>query len=76
MEKEKTVTFSLPLRVVEKLDRMAREKNTTKDDLLTAALEQYFKSGSIWEQIYKWGEEAAHELGIRTEEDVDRLVHE
>jgi len=55
---------------------MAREENTTRSQILRTAIDQYFKSGRIWKQIYKWGEEAAKELGIRTEEDVDRLIHE
>ena len=76
MKAQRTITVSLPAKVVEELDRMAREENTTRSQILRAAIDQYFKSGRIWKQIYKWGEEAAKELGIKTEEDVDRLIHE
>ena len=76
MEAQKTITVSLPAKVVEELDKMAREENTTRSQILRTAIDQYSRSGRIWKQIYKWGEEAAKELGIKTEEDVDRLIHE
>jgi len=76
MEAQRTITVSLPAKVIEELDKMAREENTTRSQILRTAIDQYSRSGRIWKQIYKWGEEAAKELGIRTEEDVDRLIHE
>ena len=76
MEEEQTITLSLPSGVIEELDKMAKEGNTTRNQLLTAAIDQYFKSGRIWEQIFKWGEEAARELGNKDEKDVHRLIHE
>jgi metal-responsive CopG/Arc/MetJ family transcriptional regulator len=76
MEAQRTITVSLPANVVEELDKMAREENTTRSQILRTAIDQYSRSGRIWKQIYKWGEEAAKDLGIKTEEDVDRLIHE
>ena len=73
MEEEKTITLSLPSRIIEELDRMASEENTTVSQLLRTAIDQYFKSGRLWKQIYKWGEEAAKELGIKDEEDIERM---
>jgi metal-responsive CopG/Arc/MetJ family transcriptional regulator len=76
MEEEQAITVSLPSGVIEELDKMAKEGNTTRDQLLRAAIDQYFESSRIWEQIFKWGEEAARELGIKDKKDVDRLIHE
>ena len=76
MEAQRTVTVSLPAKVVEELDKMAREENTTRSQILRTAIDQYSRSGRIWRQIYKWSEEAARKLGIKTEEDVDRIIHE
>lgn len=75
-EEQRTIALSLPSKVIEELDRMARQENRTRNQVLRAALDQYLKSGEIWRQIYRWGEEAAEELGIKGEEDVDRLIHE
>jgi len=75
-EKQETITLSLPSRIIKELDEMAKKAKTTRSQVLSAALEQYFKSDEVWEQIFKWGEECAKELGIKNEEDVDRLIHE
>ncbi len=37
---------------------------------------QYLRSHEIWEQIFERGAKWAKELGIKNEEDVDRLIHE
>jgi metal-responsive CopG/Arc/MetJ family transcriptional regulator len=75
-EKQETITLSLPLQMLKELDAVASKSKTTRDKILSEALEQYFKSNELWEQIYKWGEESAKELGIRNEEDVENLIHE
>ena len=59
MEAKRTITVSLPAEGVEELDKMAREENTTRSQILRTAIDQYSRSGRIWKQIYKWGEEAA-----------------
>ncbi|MCX6113089.1 MAG: hypothetical protein NTY22_07420 [Proteobacteria bacterium] len=76
MEQQETIVLSLPSNIIEELDEMVRREKTTRDQVLIEALDQYFKSGKIWEQIYQWGEESARELGIKSEDDVDRLIHE
>lgn len=73
---EQTITLSLPSEVIEELDRKAKEENRTRNQLLIAAIDQYFERGRTWDQIFKWGEEAAKELGIKDEKDIDRLIHE
>ena len=73
---EQTITLSLPSEVIEELDRKAKEENRTRDQLLRAAIEQYFERRRTWDQIFKWGEKAARELGVNDEKDVDRLIHE
>ena len=77
MEEElETITLSLPSRMIRELDEMAKKVKATRSQVLGAALEQYFKSDKVWEQIYRWGEECAKECGIKNEEDIDRLIHE
>ena len=75
-EKLETIILSLPSRMIRELDEMAKKAQTTRSQVLSAALEQYLKSNKVWEQIFRWGEECAKEFGIKNEEDVDRLIHE
>ena len=76
MEEEQTVTFSLPSGMIGEVDRLAKEGRATRDEILKSALNQYFRSHEVWKQIFERGEEWAKELGIRNEEDVDKLIHE
>ena len=76
MEGEKTITLSLPPRMLDEIDRLAKEEQATRDEILKAALRQYFQNQQVWKQIFQQGETWAEELGIRNEEDVDRLIRE
>jgi len=76
MEEEQTVTFSLPSTMIREIDLLAKQGRTTRDEILRSALDQYFRSQEAWKEIFERGEEWAKELGIRSEEDVDRLIHE
>ena len=76
MEHQETITFSLPSNMIKEIDKIAEKENITREQILSEALTQYLNMGKIWEQIYKWGEESAKELGIKTEEDIDRIIHE
>ena len=76
MEDEKTITLSLPPGMLDEIDRLAKEEQATRDEILKAALRQYFQNQQVWKQIFQQGETWARELGIRNEEDVDKLIHE
>jgi hypothetical protein len=36
---------------------------------------QHTSRWNLWQQIYRWGEESAREMGIESETEVDELVH-
>ena len=76
MEEKRTITLSLPSSIIREIDRLAKEEHATRDDILKSALSQYSRSHDVWRQIFERGEKWAEELGIRNEEDVDRLIHE
>jgi metal-responsive CopG/Arc/MetJ family transcriptional regulator len=62
--------------VFEEVERMAREENTSRSEVLREALKHYTRTQKLWRQIYRWGEESAKELGIQNEAEVDELVHQ
>ena len=76
MEKQETVNISLPMDMIREIDRLAKEENITVDKIMIKALNQYLQNHEVWQKIFKQGEEWAKELGIKSEEDVDDLIHE
>lgn len=71
----KIVTISLPPEIADEIDRLAAEESRTRSELVREAFRQYVTYGR-WRRIRRWGDETAREFGIRTEADVDRILHE
>jgi metal-responsive CopG/Arc/MetJ family transcriptional regulator len=71
----KTWTVSLPPNLVREAERTAREEHRTKSELVREALRLYLDERR-WRKLQRKTALQAQALGIRTEEDVDRLVHE
>lgn len=75
MRTTKTWTVSLPPKLVREAERTANEENRTKSELVREALRLYLEE-QRWRKLQKKTALQAQALGIRTEEDVDRIVHE
>jgi predicted transcriptional regulator len=76
MEKQEIINISLPMDMIREIDRLAKEENVTVDKIMIKALNQYLQNHEVWQKIFRQGEEWAKELGIRSEEDIDDLIHE
>ena len=74
MRTTKTWTISLPPKLVREAERTAKEENRTKSELVREALRFYLEE-QRWRKLQRKTALQAQALGIRTEEDVDRLVH-
>ena len=72
----KIVNFSLPPEIYRWVDELAKQRKTSRSEVLREALKQYVASERRWQQIREWGEETAKRLGIKNEDDVDRIIHE
>lgn len=70
----RTWTISLPPGLVREAQRTAKEENRTKSELVREALRMYLEERR-WRKLQQKTALQAQALGIRTEEDVDRLVH-
>jgi metal-responsive CopG/Arc/MetJ family transcriptional regulator len=68
--------MSLPPELYKEVDELAQQKGISRSELLRQALKQYVASERRWQQIRKWGEETAKRLGIKDEEDVERIIDE
>ena len=75
MRVTKTWTISLPPKLVREAERTAKEENRSKSELVREALRCYLEERR-WRKLQRATAIRAESLGIRTEEDVDRLVHE
>ena len=72
----KVMTVSLPQEMFRKAEKLAKEENRTRSELFREALRQYMASRERWQEIRKWGGEAAREYGVASEADVERIVDE
>lgn len=74
MRTTRTWTISLPPRLVREAERTAKEENRTKSELVREALRMYLEERR-WRKLQQKTALRAQALGIRTEEQVDQLVH-
>lgn len=70
----KTTTISLPPKVYSEMDHLAREKGMTRSELLRDALRRYQKEEEDWRELVTYGRGKAAQMGIRTADDVERLI--
>jgi len=71
----KIITISVPPELATEIDRVATEENRTRSDLVREAFREYV-TYARWRRLRKIGDQTAKEFGIRTEADVDRILHE
>lgn len=70
----KTITFSLPPEMVERVNDVAAQQGSSRSDFLRMAVVRYIEEQE-WRQLLQYGERKAREEGIGPE-DVARLVEE
>ena len=70
----KTITFSLPPEMADRVDEVLKQQGRSRSDLLREAVQRYIEDCE-WEELFQYGERRARELGIGPE-DVTRLVAE
>jgi len=76
----KVLTFSVPSAIARQIEQTAREEQKTKSELLRDMWEAYLvtREKEEFSRIQRSAYRAAREAGrvIRTEADVDRILHE
>lgn len=71
-----TLNISLPKGLVKKMDAVAKKEYKSRSELIRGAIRSYLIDMEKWEQIFRVGEKAAQKLGIKSEENIDRIVYE
>jgi metal-responsive CopG/Arc/MetJ family transcriptional regulator len=69
----KILNISLPPEMCDEIEQVAREESRTKSEPICEAFRQY-QFNRRWRLLRCWGEETALQLGIETDEDVERLA--
>ena len=74
MRTTQTWTVSLPPNLLREAERAAREEDRTKSELVREALRMYIEERR-WRKLQRETAARARVLGLRSEEDVARLIH-
>ncbi len=74
----KTLTVSLPPSIYEEVERLARQENKTKSELFRDMVRVYeeYPDERGWWRLRSLGGSSAKRIGIESEEDIEKLVHE
>ncbi len=75
MRTTKVLSITLPERMLDSVKKRAKKENRTMSELVREALRRY--EASQWlSEVQAYGQERAAAVGVLTEEDVDRVIHE
>jgi CopG family transcriptional regulator/antitoxin EndoAI len=75
MRTTRVVSITLPPPLFEQAQALAKEENRTMSELMREALRRYQRE-QFFKKMRVQMQPAADRLGIRTEEDVVRVIHE
>lgn len=75
LRKTKLITISILPELLEKFNRIAKEEGRTRSELFREAMRRYTEEKE-YQSITRYASRMAQKTGIKTEEDVYRLVDE
>ncbi len=81
MRTAKTISITMPPELLTKAQQFANREHRTMSELLREALRRYIDeprsvNRETRRALMEYGQGKAREMGIMSEEDVDRLIHE
>ena len=73
-----TVTFnlSIPSELLKLVDKQAKNEHRSRSELMREAARAYLAREEKWKELQRYGAAQAKKMGIRTEEDAVRMIHE
>ena len=69
------ISISLPKSTATNLERERKLRGQSRSAFITSLIDQIAED-ERWQRIYKLGKQKAKALGITSEEDIDRILHE
>lgn len=70
------VTFTVPEPLLYSFDQVMQKQSKTRSEYLRETMRQAIQADKEWEQVFTYGRKQAQKLGIKSEEDVQRLIDE
>lgn len=67
------INISVPQAMAKQISKIAKEENKTQSELMREAFRRY-EWDRDWARIRKWGRETAIKMGIKSEEDIERIA--
>jgi predicted transcriptional regulator len=74
MRTTKTLSITLPPEMLTRASKLAKRENRTMSELVREALRQYERQ-RWWDETNAYGRATAQAAGVRTEEDVVKVIH-
>lgn len=74
--KTQVINVSLPASLLKAADDQAKSEYRSRSELFREAIRSYILKRQTWHEIFAYGRKQAKKLGIKSEEDVYRLVEE
>ncbi len=73
-----TITFnlSMPSDLLKLVDKQAKSEHRSRSELFRDAAREYILRDKKWKSLQRYGAAQAKKMGLRTEEDVVRMIHE
>jgi metal-responsive CopG/Arc/MetJ family transcriptional regulator len=71
-----TLNIALPKDLVKKVDQLAKKEYRNRSELIREALRVYLAKTERWDNLLKAGKEYGKKMGIKSEEEVNKIVQE
>lgn len=71
-----TFNIALPINLVKRVDQRAKREYKNRSELIREALRIYLQDTQEWEEIFESGNKAMKKMGIKSAEEVDKIVYE
>ena len=71
-----TLNIALPKELVKKVDEVAKREYRNRSELIREALRKYLIEIEEWQEIFDYGRKIGKKMGIKSEENVNKIVSE
>ena len=71
-----TLNIALPADLIKKVDLVAKKEYRNRSELIREALRIYLEDKNEWQVIFELGEKVMQKMGIKSEDDINRIVYE
>lgn len=71
-----TLNIALPKDLVKKVDELAKKEYRNRSELIREALRVYLSDKKEWNDLLDYGKKVGKKMGIKNEEDVNKIVYE